>query len=149
MELSYSNLISLLEKSHRLFHIGLLLLCGYVGGKVANYVKVPRVSGYLVAGMLLSPSILGVFREELVKEDLTIIYDDLVKSQNFMEFKACPLSKNTSLAVSLRCGFIEGELYERAGKRESNRRETSRKNRGSDCRPQRPRAPACEPRIKH
>lgn len=75
MELSYSNLISLLGKSHPLFHIGLLLLCGYVGGKVANYVKAPRVSGYLVAGMLLSPSILGVFHEELVKEDLTIITD--------------------------------------------------------------------------
>ncbi len=75
MELSYHNLINLLEHFHPLFHIGLLLLCGYVGGKVANYVKAPRVSGYLVAGMLLSPSILGIFHEELVKDDLTIITD--------------------------------------------------------------------------
>ncbi len=75
MELSYHNLINLLEHFHPLFHIGLLLLCGYVGGKVANYVRAPRVSGYLVAGMLLSPSILGIFHEELVKDDLTIITD--------------------------------------------------------------------------
>jgi len=75
MELSYSNLISLLEHSHPLFHIGLLLLCGYVGGMLANLLKAPRVSGYIVTGMLLSPSILGAFHEELVKEDLVIITD--------------------------------------------------------------------------
>lgn len=75
MELPYHNLINLLKQSHPLFHIGLLLLCGYVGGKIANLLKAPRVSGYLVAGMLLSPSILGIFHEELVKDDLTIITD--------------------------------------------------------------------------
>ncbi len=75
MELSRLYLISLLEQSHPLFHIGLLLLCGYVGGKIANSLKAPRVSGYIVAGMLLSPSISGVFHEELVKEDLAIITD--------------------------------------------------------------------------
>lgn len=63
------------RQSHPLLHIGLLLLCGYAGGKIASYLKAPRVSGYIVTGMLLSPSILGVFREELVKSELTIITD--------------------------------------------------------------------------
>jgi len=54
---------------HPLGYIGILLLCGYAGGKLASYVKAPRVSGYLVVGMLLSPSLLGVFDEQLVKEE--------------------------------------------------------------------------------
>jgi Kef-type K+ transport system membrane component KefB len=60
---------------HPLGYIGILLLCGYAGGKVASYVKAPRVSGYLVVGMLLSPSLLGVFDEQLVKEELTLVTD--------------------------------------------------------------------------
>lgn len=67
--------VEFLRQSHPLLHIGLLLLCGYAGGKIANYLKAPRVSGYIVTGMLLSPSILGVFHEELVKSELTIITD--------------------------------------------------------------------------
>lgn len=67
--------VGFLKQSHPLLHIGLLLLCGYIGGKIANYLKAPRVSGYIVTGMLLSPSILGVFHEELVKSELTIITD--------------------------------------------------------------------------
>jgi hypothetical protein len=75
MELSYHNLISLLEHFHPLFHIALLLLCGYVGEKTANLLKAPPVSGYIVIGMLLSPSILGVFHEKLVKDAPAIITD--------------------------------------------------------------------------
>ncbi|MFQ5962354.1 MAG: cation:proton antiporter, partial [Candidatus Methylomirabilales bacterium] len=44
-----------------------------MGGRVANYFKVPRITGYLVVGMLLSPSVSGVFHERLVKEELTLI----------------------------------------------------------------------------
>lgn len=76
MNLSHLHYLwTFLENSHPLVHIGLLLLCGYAGGKAANFLKAPRVSGYIVTGMLLSPSVLGVFREELVKEDLTLITD--------------------------------------------------------------------------
>lgn len=76
MELPYlQHFRTFLENSHPLLHIGLLLLCGYVGGKVANYFKAPRVSGYIVTGMLLSPSVLGVFHERLVKEESTLITD--------------------------------------------------------------------------
>lgn len=75
MELIDLNLYDFLKTAHPLFHIGLLLLFSYGGGKVANYLKAPRVSGYLVAGMLFSPSLLGLFHEKLVKEDLTLITD--------------------------------------------------------------------------
>jgi len=75
VELSYHQFQAFLNEAHPLVHIGLLLLCGYAGGKIANILKAPRVSGYVVAGMILSPSILGIFHEELVGEDLAIITD--------------------------------------------------------------------------
>lgn len=39
-----------------LFKIGIVLLVGYIGGKIAKYFKLPNVSGYLVAGLFLGPS---------------------------------------------------------------------------------------------
>jgi len=73
--LSYQHFQALLQEAHPLVHIGLLLLFGYAGGRIANALRAPRVSGYVVVGMILSPSILGIFHEELVGEDLAIITD--------------------------------------------------------------------------
>lgn len=39
-----------------LFKICIVLLVGIVGGKVAQFLKLPNVSGYLVAGLFLGPS---------------------------------------------------------------------------------------------
>ena len=64
-----------METIHPLVYIGLLLVLSYAGGKAANYFKAPRVTGYLVIGVLLSPSVLGLFHESLVKEELTIVTD--------------------------------------------------------------------------
>ena len=75
MEFFDFSLFKFLETRHPLIYIGLLLLLSYSGGRVANYLKAPRVTGYLVIGMLLSPSILGLFHEKLVKEELTLITD--------------------------------------------------------------------------
>jgi len=65
--------INFLEGLHPLVYIGLILLLSYAGGQIANYFKTPRVTGYLVIGMLLSPSISGFFQERLVTEELTLI----------------------------------------------------------------------------
>lgn len=75
MELSYQHATGLFQESHILVFVGLTLLLGYAGGKLASLLKAPRVSGYVVVGMLLSPSLLGIFHEELVSEDLVIITD--------------------------------------------------------------------------
>ncbi|MCP3678497.1 MAG: sodium:proton antiporter [Deltaproteobacteria bacterium] len=69
------HLLVFIETSHALVQIGLLLLFGYLGGRVANYFDFPRVSGYIVIGVVLSPSVSGLFHEELVREDLAIITD--------------------------------------------------------------------------
>ena len=39
-----------------LFKIGIVLVVGLVGGKLARMLKLPNVSGYLVAGLFLGPS---------------------------------------------------------------------------------------------
>jgi len=69
------NPFNLMGSPHPLTYIGLLLLLSYAGGKIANHFKAPRVTGYLVIGMLMSPSVLGLFHERLVKEELTLITD--------------------------------------------------------------------------
>jgi NhaP-type Na+/H+ or K+/H+ antiporter len=55
--------------------LGILLICGYFGGQVANWLKLPRVTGYIIAGMLLSPSISGIISKELVEVKLSIVTD--------------------------------------------------------------------------
>jgi Kef-type K+ transport system membrane component KefB len=55
--------------------LGILFICGYFGGQLANWLRFPRVTGYIVAGILLSPSVFGIIPVELVKEKFLIIND--------------------------------------------------------------------------
>ncbi len=56
-----------------LLAVGMLMLFAFWGGRIANAVKLPRVSGYLLSGILLSPSISGILSWQLVDRDLQII----------------------------------------------------------------------------
>ncbi|MFP3869199.1 MAG: cation:proton antiporter [Desulfobacteraceae bacterium] len=58
---------------HPLLAVGLLLMLGWWGGRAANAIKLPRISGYLVAGMLLSPSFSNILSRRVIDEDLYII----------------------------------------------------------------------------
>jgi Kef-type K+ transport system membrane component KefB len=60
---------------HPLAYVGILLLAGFVGGKIANRLNAPRVTGYLVAGMCLSPSALGVLDQHAVEVRFALITD--------------------------------------------------------------------------
>jgi Kef-type K+ transport system membrane component KefB len=55
--------------------IGILVIAGFFGGLVAKKVRYPRISGYIIVGMLLSPSVLNVIPSQLIREDLSIITD--------------------------------------------------------------------------
>ncbi len=46
-----------------LFKLGIAILVGLAGGKLANKVKMPKVSGYIIAGLLLGPSLIHLFTE--------------------------------------------------------------------------------------
>lgn len=43
-----------------LLKIGVILLIGVLGGRLAKYIHLPYVTGYLVGGVLIGPSILGI-----------------------------------------------------------------------------------------
>jgi Kef-type K+ transport system membrane component KefB len=69
------NSLLLTTESHPLFAIGLLLLCGYLGGRLANRIKFPRVSGYIMAGVLMSSSVTGIIPLDLVEDKLFLVTD--------------------------------------------------------------------------
>jgi len=50
-----------------IFGIGALLLAGFVGGKLATKFRLPTISGYIVAGLLLGPSLLNVVPDHIVE----------------------------------------------------------------------------------
>ncbi|RKY42501.1 MAG: cation:proton antiporter [Candidatus Makaraimicrobium thalassicum] len=49
-----------------LFFIGILILCGFLGGKIANKIKFPAVVGYLIAGLVLGPSFCNILNLKLL-----------------------------------------------------------------------------------
>ena len=44
-----------------LFKVAIILLVGYIGGVLANRLKLPNVSGYLIFGLILGPSLGLIF----------------------------------------------------------------------------------------
>lgn len=59
---------NLIKEGGALFEIGLILIIGYLFGNIANLLKFPRVSGYILAGIIMSPSLLGIIDEEFLKK---------------------------------------------------------------------------------
>jgi Kef-type K+ transport system membrane component KefB len=49
-----------------LLYTGILIATGLLFGKVAKYLKLPNVTGYLVGGLLIGPSILNFIKEESI-----------------------------------------------------------------------------------
>ena len=54
--------------------IGLMVVIGFFGGLVARKLKFPRITGYIIIGVLLSPSVLNIIPKGTV-ENLDIITD--------------------------------------------------------------------------
>ncbi|MBN2566220.1 MAG: cation:proton antiporter [Candidatus Eisenbacteria bacterium] len=50
-----------------IFGVGALLLAGFFGGKLASRLRLPTISGYIVAGLILGPSILNVVPDHIVE----------------------------------------------------------------------------------
>ena len=43
-----------------LLKIGIIIFMGMLGGKIAGLFKLPNVSGYIVGGLLIGPSVLNI-----------------------------------------------------------------------------------------
>lgn len=52
--------VSMLEINSPVLAMSVLLLVGYAGGRLARLVRLPAVAGYVLAGVLLGPSVLRV-----------------------------------------------------------------------------------------
>ncbi|MCD4650420.1 MAG: cation:proton antiporter, partial [Candidatus Cloacimonetes bacterium] len=57
---------------HALFSVGILLVFGYIIGKLAGRVKLPEITGFIVAGLLLGDSVMGVIPHHM-NESLGIV----------------------------------------------------------------------------
>lgn len=47
--------------------IGLLIFTGYILGELAEKIKLPKISGYILAGILLNPDLLGIMSDKFVE----------------------------------------------------------------------------------
>lgn len=45
-----------------LFKLSIVIFVGLLGGRIANYFKLPNVSGYIVAGLFIGPSFLNIIK---------------------------------------------------------------------------------------
>ncbi|WP_340114770.1 cation:proton antiporter [Maribellus mangrovi] len=46
--------------------IGILIFTGFILGELAEKIKLPRISGYILAGILLNPDLLGIVSDKFV-----------------------------------------------------------------------------------
>ncbi|OEU73397.1 MAG: hypothetical protein BA869_03655 [Desulfuromonadales bacterium C00003107] len=81
--------------------LGVLFLCGYLVGKGARRLKFPRVTGYIGAGVLLSPSLSGLLSAELVTERFAIVTDLALAVIAFAIGGSLKLSKLRQLGKSI------------------------------------------------
>lgn len=52
---------------------GLIFFFGYLGGLLANRIGLPKVSGYVLVGIILSPSVTGIISNEFLNSSLVIV----------------------------------------------------------------------------
>lgn len=50
---------------HTLFYIGIILISGIIMGILVTYIKLPKVTGYLIAGVLIGPSVLKIIPKNI------------------------------------------------------------------------------------
>ena len=84
-----------------LFYLSLILLSGLIFGRAVKILKLPNVTGYLLAGLVLGPYCLKVFSVEMVSE-LELISEMALAFIAFSigaEFKISYLKKIGSMSV--------------------------------------------------
>ncbi|MFW6126471.1 MAG: cation:proton antiporter, partial [Chloroflexota bacterium] len=47
--------------------IGIMVLAGYFAGRLAHWLKLPMITGYIVVGAVLSPSVLNVINNAIIE----------------------------------------------------------------------------------
>ena len=55
---------------HVLYYIGIIIIAGLIMGKIASHFKLPHITGYLLAGIIIGPNILRL-------SDIPLLYFSL------------------------------------------------------------------------
>ena len=63
--LSFWSDVVLFFHSHVLLSLGSLLLFGFTFGRLCERIKLPAITGYIAAGLLLGPSVSGLIGESI------------------------------------------------------------------------------------
>lgn len=71
---SLLNLFFIFEDIHsNLFiDIALLVTIGIIGGKIAELLHLPTVTGYIIIGMIFGPNLLNLFNAEIIADFKTL-----------------------------------------------------------------------------
>ncbi len=74
MEYPFGSLAEIKEllSHHPMFAAGILLVVGYLIGKLAARVRLPEITGYIVAGLLMGEAVTGVFPHHM-GESFTVV----------------------------------------------------------------------------
>lgn len=59
---------------YELLSVGIIILLGLLGGRFSHKLKVPKVTGYMITGLILGPSVLGLISTETLA-DIHMIND--------------------------------------------------------------------------
>lgn len=49
---------------YELLSVGMVILLGLLGGKLSHRIKIPRVTGYMLVGLVFGPSVLTVMESD-------------------------------------------------------------------------------------
>jgi len=66
-----TNVIDLLH-ANNIFNVGIMILLALIGGKLIEKLNFPKVTGYILMGILIGPSVLGILSGEMV-HNFTVI----------------------------------------------------------------------------
>lgn len=107
---------------NNLFWIGVLLILGYLAGAISNRLRFPKVSGYILIGIILSPSVTHILPQSFLSNTDNIVHFSLaviafviggsLKYENVKKLKATILSvmfsasETTFIVVVLGMFFI-------------------------------------------
>ncbi len=74
MELIFENLISLrdLLSQHSLFTVGIMLVMGYFIGTLAEKVKLPEITGFILAGLIMGSTVTGIVPQHMEESLRTV-----------------------------------------------------------------------------
>ena len=82
--------------------IGIMVIVGFLGGLAANRLKFPRITGYIIIGVLLSPSLLNIISGATI-ENLDIITDIALGIIAFLVGGGLRLESLRGLSKSIAC----------------------------------------------